>query len=1730
MQRSENELSDYQIYQLYQDPIATATAPADDYSIKSSEYLEFSPVENQYASWCIENNAPLSTSEIKETFEELGEVFGFQKDNVMNMFDYFMVLLDSRSCRMECTAALLSLHIDYIGGTNSNYKKWCFSCQIDRDGDIKKEKKCDENSFLGLEYKWKKQMSEYTEHDQVTQLALYLLIWGEANNVRFMPECLAFIYKCAFDYYSSIQSLAVKPKARDFSFLDLIISPIYTYIQSQLYELKDGEWKRRQKDHNQVIGYDDVNQFFWFAEDLRRLKLTDGKKLFDYPKEVRFLHLQYVDWVSSFYKTYRETRTWVHVFTNFSRVWIIHFSMFWYYTCFNSPTLLTQNYDQMLDNQPPLQVMVSAVAFGGSLACLISIFATASELRFVPRKFPGSQPVLTRLSCTILLIAVNFLPTCYILLFTPLNATSRHGTIIATIQFVISVSTSLYLAIVPPSKLFFQNDFNRYSVFISSFPKLRYRSQCFSYLLWICVFAAKFSESYFFLSLSLRDPIRALSLMDMTRCMGDLLFGKLFCRHQAKITLVLLYTTDMALFFLDTYLWYIICNCIFSVSLSFSLGNSIFTPWRNIFYRLPERIAAKLVYTRPEFKSSKIMPISHIWNSVIISMYREHLLSIEQVNKLIYQQGQLGDCEIDKVFPPLFFIYQDDNTFSMDQFFTPGKEAERRISFFAQSLSTPLPDPFPTEALPSFTVLIPHFSEKIILGLKEIIKEDKNSKLSLLEYLKQLHPTDWEAFVKDTKVLHFVSSANPEDQEPLELNLNDKTIQLENKTDYIKKHIDDLPFYCLGFKDTSPEYTFRTRIWSSLRCQTLYRTVSGFMNYERAIKLLYRLENNDELIKCYYSPEELEFELNKFVKRKFYLLISMQRYQKFSDEEREAANQLFRSYPSIKLSFLEEETGPDGKVTYYSSLLDVSNQEEGIHTYKYRIKLSGNPILGDGKSDNQNNSLIFSRGEYIQVIDANQDNYLEECLKIKSVLSEFEEMETDTTSEYIPGIVSDDSKSPIAIVGTREYIFSENVGILGDIAAGKEQTFGTLFSRTLAEIGGKLHYGHPDFLNSVFMTTRGGLSKAQKGLHLNEDIYAGMTACCRGGRIKHCDYYQCGKGRDLGFGTILNFTTKIGAGMGEQILSREYFYLGTRLPIDRFLSFYYAHVGFHINNVFIMLSVQLFMIFLINLGALKNESIVCSYNSSTPFTDIQLPLGCYNLQPVINWISRFVLSVFICFFISFMPLIFQEIIEKGIGKAMFRVIHHFFSMAPLFEVFVCQVYAKSLRNNLIFGGARYVATGRGFAISRISFCSLYSRYMSVSIDAGVKIFLTIVFATITMWQVSLLWFWVTIVSMCLAPFIFNPHQFEIGEFFLDYREFIHWLSRGNTITSKGSWIQFTKAYRSRFTGVKSSLKGVKVDQKSSRSNTFISEVLMRLVECLLYFIPYMFINSQNGVSFPEKVNPFLRVLIIAILPLVANIVILAVLFPISTVLAPILGLCCSKSSSIIAGFAHFWSILSNIVVFEAFLFLEGFSFPRTLCGMIFIFTLQKMIFHSILIVFVTRELASEVPNMAWWSGSWFRYNLGFRVLTQPFREFAVKIFELNAFTYDFIVGHCLLFAMTPFVFIPMVDKLHTSMLFWLKPSKKFRGPLYSKKQRRQRRSRILRYGILYFFFMALFIGFILAPYFLSDLVPDIREIVPEEIARLIQPNHQDNNDTGEDNAPPYIPRSKPQIIPMRTVD
>ncbi|CEP22283.1 GSC1 [Cyberlindnera jadinii] len=1776
------------------------------------------------------DDCPITQAEIYHIFEKLRDKFGFQCSSMENMFDHLMIQLDSRASRFHPLHALTSLHASYIGGENSNYKKWFFAARLNLDEevgfsnmklyglahrrnkkiakrknvDIKEARKrakvlqdefadnymkiqytpeeLERNfDFIIADYKWKMKMQDLTPAQQVEQIALYLLIWGESNQMRFLPECICFIYKCAYDYYVSLECQSSNEKVPEGEFLDSIATPIYRFLRGQIYKISsDGSMTRRERDHKDIIGYDDVNQLFWYPEGIERIKMkSTGERLVDIPLSLRYLSLKDADWGNAFYKTYRETRTWLHLATNFNRIWIIHLSSFWFFTCFNSPTLYTHNYMQLLDNPPTKQSQLSLIALGGTLVCFIQLLATIAEWHFVPREWPGARLLFPRFLCLVLITVINVSPSVFIFGYFDLETHSNFAYMLSIVQLVIAIITAIYFAWRPLGSLFTSKTFsgqNRSHVasqtFTAAFSKLQGRSYWFSIFLWSSIFLAKYIESYFFLTLSLKDPIRVLSIMEMTRCVGDVYIGTFLCRHQAHITLGLVYLTDLILFFLDTYLWYIVCNCIFSMMLSFALGISILTPWRNVYSRLPKRIYSKVIASADmEVKYKPKILISQVWNAVIISMYREHLLPVEMVHKLLYHQVPSEVAGRKTLKSPSFFIAHDDSTYKSSEFFPPNSEAQRRISFFAQSLSTPIPEPIAVECMPVFTVLIPHYGEKIILSLKEIIKEaNMNTKITLLEYLKKLYPTEWECFVADTKLMAKDNGLLPDARTKFDttrkksvssggsLNhhlealdrtqsisedavvtirlkkgkssppntprvipetpiLENEEIPMSSDDNMRRTKIDDLPLYCLGFKDESPEYVLRTRIWASLRTQTLYRTASGFVNYVRALKLLYRIENPD-MVQFYKNDQQaLEDDLEIMAHRKFKMVIAMQRLASFKAHEREETDFLLKAFPEIKVAYLLKEKNPndpDGEQVFYSCLIDgyCKLDDDGNRIPIYKVRLSGNPILGDGKSDNQNHALIFYRGEYIQVVDANQDNYLEECIKIRSLLAEFEELNLDTPLPYIPGIITKRAPDPVAIVGTREYIFSENIGVLGDVAAGKEQTFGTLFARTLAEIGGKLHYGHPDFLNAIFMTTRGGISKAQKGLHLNEDIYAGMNALLRGGRIKHCDYYQCGKGRDLGFGSILNFTTKIGAGMGEQILSREYYYLGTQLPLDRFLSFYYAHPGFHINNLFIVLSVQMFMIVLVNIGALKHESIICKYDKDVPYTDLQEPLGCYMLQPVLNWVTIFIFSVFLVFFIAFTPLLIQEMTERGLWRAFARFFHHIISLSPLFEVFVCQIYANSLLTDVTFGGARYISTGRGFAMSRVHFFYLYSKFTSSSIYAGAKIFLMLLFATLTIWQPALLWFYITLVSMILAPFIFNPHQFSFQDFFVDYRDFIHWLSRGNNNHRSNSWISFVKHSRARYTGYKKRMIGdpseigVQEVRKSRIWDTYFTELIVPLLNGIFLFFAYSFINSQNGVRNVKLTKAILRLVILTFLPIVINAVILAVVFGVS-ILA---GTLCFFTSlaSVFASFTHALSVLIYVGLFELVWFLEGWNFVRSLSCLLCIISFQEVVFAFLSTLVLSREYKHDKFNRMWWSGRWISKKVGWRLILAPSREYIVKIMEMSQFALDFILGHSILFVQTPFVFIPFIDKFHTMILLWLQPDKQHKR-FFTKSKKRRRLVIVVKYFILYFLVIGMFMMLLLVPLLTAKYIPELYLSLEDgPLNGLIQPNNQWNDDTG----------------------
>lgn len=211
--------------------------------------------------------------------------------HTLAQFDFTMQLLDSRASRMSPNQALLTLHADYIGGQHANYRKWYFAAQLDLDDAVGhsqnpglqrlksvkrgKGKSSAEKSLNNALERWRQAMNNMSQYDRMRQIALWLLCWGEAAQVRFVPECLCFIFKCADDYYRSPECQNRMDAVPEGLYLHSVVKPLYRFIRDQGYEVVAGKFVRREKDHDSIIGYDDVNQLFWYPEGIARIVLFD---------------------------------------------------------------------------------------------------------------------------------------------------------------------------------------------------------------------------------------------------------------------------------------------------------------------------------------------------------------------------------------------------------------------------------------------------------------------------------------------------------------------------------------------------------------------------------------------------------------------------------------------------------------------------------------------------------------------------------------------------------------------------------------------------------------------------------------------------------------------------------------------------------------------------------------------------------------------------------------------------------------------------------------------------------------------------------------------------------------------------------------------------------------------------------------------------------------------------------------------------------------------------------------------------------------------------------------------------------------------------------------------------------------------------------------------------------------------------------------------------------------
>jgi callose synthase len=385
----------------------------------------------------------------------------------------------------------------------------------------------------------------------------------------------------------------------------------------------------------------------------------------------------------------------------------------------------------------------------------------------------------------------------------------------------------------------------------------------------------------------------------------------------------------------------------------------------------------------------------------------------------------------------------------------------------------------------------------------------------------------------------------------------------------------------------------------------------------------------------------------------------------------------------------------------------------------------------------------------------NQEGYFEEALKMRNCLQEFAKRE---------------GPLPTTILGLREHIFTGSVSSLANYMASQEHSFVTLGQRVLTRpLRIRLHYGHPDVFDKLFFITRGGVSKASKGINLSEDIFAGYNNVVRGGSVGFKEYVQFGKGRDVGMSQIYQFEAKLSQGAAEQSLSRDVYRMCNRLDFFRLLSFYYGGIGHYFSNVLTIFTVYV-VVYLMTLLAIFNLEKI-GERTITPMGTIQMLLGGLGLLQTI-------------------PLFATLGVERGWLASLQEIFRVFITGGPLHFMFHIQTKANYMSQTILVGGAKYRPTGRGFVTQHTPFDEQYRIFASSHLYLGVELAAGLILMGVythagqyfgRTWSL-----WLASASFLCSPFWFNPLTFDWGVVINDYDLWLKWI-RGASGGSSKSW-------------------------------------------------------------------------------------------------------------------------------------------------------------------------------------------------------------------------------------------------------------------------------------------------------------------------------------------------------
>eukprot|EP00755_Sulcionema_specki_P026593 Sspe_Gene.16136::Locus_5672_Transcript_1_1_Confidence_1.000_Length_10014::g.16136::m.16136 len=685
-----------------------------------------------------------------------------------------------------------------------------------------------------------------------------------------------------------------------------------------------------------------------------------------------------------------------------------------------------------------------------------------------------------------------------------------------------------------------------------------------------------------------------------------------------------------------------------------------------------------------------------VWNKVIECMYEEDLLSSYEF-EILQIKPHVKDIQ-----------FRIENSF-----------ARERISSFLEYLQTTLgfgEALGPVACYPSVSVVVPVYNENILADRKLLNRKVRgdHQQQSQLHFLVENYNDEWLNFCERAVIDHRLFwSALLEEQ--LGAMLQDRKT-LQEEIDYQKKRTlkpdHRLREACanriLELFHTRPKLFTEEEFsaiwwWASMRMQTVGRTVRGIERSRETIRFLLDLEA-DYTLEGIEQDTSFTLYTETMCRDKVQVIIALQRMaaNTWYEENKTALITVWERFPLMQVVYditvRDYHNSPEVSektiekmddlwdcVDYASCLavwddltMDWRVAKAVARRLPLRMVKSDDVKWGisgalQGKSVNQMHCLPFCNGQLVQAIDCNQDGYFEECLKLRSLLHNFFPEKDRRWSRY-------------KVVGHPEYVITMKSGTVGRMAGYAEYIFNTLFQRVLSVLGVRMHYGHPDYFDSSWLLTQGGMSKPNPRINLNEDIFAGFHIKASQQKTVHIDEVKAGKGRETNFDGAMGFEQKLGMGAAMQYRTRDHFELSRTTNVLERHSLFFGSIG-----AYLYLGMLLVLVFC---TILVHVTIALSGKTDYELRQGGSPYGS-------EWMVQMSL-------IESLPLGIQLTLDYGLWGFFQWVLD--LSAVMSFFLFVFLTKFHSFWGSVFSGSAHYVATGRMDPLFRRSFRHIWRAY------------------------------------------------------------------------------------------------------------------------------------------------------------------------------------------------------------------------------------------------------------------------------------------------------------------------------------------------------------------------------------------------------------------------------------